>query len=107
MQTVLLVDSLIKGLSRYKKAWNSFFEKNTLNCCIRGDKVENLLCRAENLEITSTIRQVVIHCGTNNIEANKSNNIAFYVPPLRSKRRIALQTYSSPCFYPVTSEKAA
>ena len=87
MQTVLLVDSLINGLSRYKKTWNSFFEKSALNCGIRGDNVENLLCRAENLEITPTIRQVVIHCGTNNIEANKSNNIAFYRSTLKIKKK--------------------
>ena len=41
-----------------------------------GDKDENLLWRAENLEFPPAIRQIVIHCGTNNIEANTSNNIA-------------------------------
>ena len=45
IQTVLLGDSLIHGLPRYTKVWNSFFgkRKDTLNCGIRGDKVENLL----------------------------------------------------------------
>ena len=40
-----------------------------------SDKVENLPWRAENLEIPPTIRQVVIHCGTNNIEASTLNDI--------------------------------
>ena len=78
IQTVLLGDSLIQGLSRYAKVWNSFFGKDTLNCGIRGDKVEKLLWRTENLEFPPAIRQVFIHCGTNNIEANTTNDIATY-----------------------------
>ena len=76
IQTVLLGDSLIQGFSRYRKVWNSFFEKNTLNFGIRGDRLEDLLWCTENLEIPPTIRQVVIHCGTNNIEANTPNDFA-------------------------------
>ena len=78
IQTVLLGDSLIQGLSRYAKVWNSFFGKDTLNCGIRGDKVEKLLWRTENLEFPPAIRQVFIHYGTNNIEANTTNDIATY-----------------------------
>ena len=48
IQTVLLGDSLIQGLSRYKKVWNSFFRKGTLNCGIQGDNVENLLWHRKN-----------------------------------------------------------
>ena len=76
IQTVLLGDSLIQGLSRYTKVWNSFFGKDTLNCGIRGDKVKNLLWRAENLEFPPAIRQIVILCETNNIDANTPNDIA-------------------------------
>ena len=76
IQTVLLGNSIIQGFSRYKKVWNSFFGKDTLNCGIRGDKVENLLWRAEKLEFPPAIRQIVIHCGTNNIEENTPNDIA-------------------------------
>ena len=77
IHTVLLGgDSLIQGLSRYTKVWNSFFGKDTLNCSIGGGKAENLLWRAENLEFPPAIRQIVIHCGTNKIEANTPNDIA-------------------------------
>ena len=76
IQTVLLGDSIIQGLSRYKKVWNSFFGKDTLNCGIRGDKVENLLWRAEKLVFPPATRHIVIHCGTNNIEENTPNDIA-------------------------------
>ena len=74
--TVLLGGSIIQGLPRYKKVWNSFFGKDTLNCGIRGNKVENLLWRAEKSEFPPAIRQIVIHCGTNNIEENTPNDIA-------------------------------
>ena len=76
IQTVLIGDSLIQGLFRYTELWNSFFGKDTLNCGIRGGKVKNLLWRAENLEFPPAIRQIVIHCGTNNIAANKLNDMA-------------------------------
>ena len=75
IQTVLLADSIIQGLSRYKKICNSFFRKDTLNCGIWGDKVENLLWQAERLELPPTIRHIVIHCKTNNIEENTPNDI--------------------------------
>ena len=74
IQTVLLGDSLIQGLSRYTKVWNWFFGKDTVNCGIRGDKVENLLWRGG--KFPPAIRQIVILCGTNNIDTNTPNEIA-------------------------------
>ena len=79
IQTVLLGDSLIQGLSRtfqIYKGMEFIFGKDTLNCGIRGDKVENLLWRGEKLEFPPAIRQIVIHCWTNNIEENTPNDIA-------------------------------
>ena len=107
IQIVLLGDSLIQGLSRYTKVWNSFFGKNTLNCGIWSYKVENLLWRVENLEFPPAIRQVFIHCRTNNIEANTPNDIAngLLCSALTIKKGTELQTYTSLDFYPVTSEK--
>ena len=89
IQTVLLGESLIQRLSRYTKVWNLFFWKDTLNCGIRGDKVENLLWQAENPEFPPVIRQVVIHCETNNIEANTPNDIAngLVCSPLTIKKK--------------------
>ena len=107
VQAVLLGDSLIQGLSRYKKVWNSIFGKDTLNCGIRGDKVENLLWRAEKLEFPPAIRQIVIHCGTNNIEENTSNDIAngLLCSALIIKKRNSVTNIYTPVFYPVISEK--
>ena len=68
--------------------WNSFFGKDTLNCGIRGDKVENLLWRAEKLECPPAIRQIVIHCGTNNIEENTPNDVANGLPCSAQKNSV-------------------
>ena len=52
-----------------------FLGKDTLNCGIWVDKVENLW-QVENLEFPRAIRKIVIQCGTNDLEANKPNDIA-------------------------------
>ena len=75
LKTILLGDSLVKGLYRYKEVWEQFFGRNTINCGIGGDKVENVLWRSENLRIPPNIKDVVIHCGTNNIDFSTPNEI--------------------------------
>ena len=76
IHTILLGDSIINGLSRYNKVWKNFFGSDTMNCGIGGDKVENILWRAENLNLPSHIKNVIIHCGTNNLHKNTSEEIA-------------------------------
>ena len=98
IQTLLLNDSLTQGLSRYTKVWNSFFGKDTLNCGLQGDKVQNLLWRAGKLGFPPAIRQIVIYSGTNNIEENTPNDIAngMLCSALIIKKGTVLQTYTSP-----------
>ena len=48
IQRALLGDSLIQGLSRDTKVWNSFFAKDTLNCGMRGGKVETYYGERKN-----------------------------------------------------------
>ena len=97
IQTVLLGDSIIQGLSRYKKVWNSFFGKDTLNCGIRGDKVENILWRAEKLEFPPAITQIVIHFGTNTIEENMLNDIANSLLPKISRKCFRVRACFNRC----------
>ena len=82
--------------------------KDKLNCGIRGDKVENLLWRAESLEFSPAIRQVVIHCGTNNIEANMPNDIEndLLCSTLTIKKRNSVANVYITGLLPVTSEKS-
>ena len=66
--TILIGDSLIAGLARYSKVWNKFFKPlNAFNCGIGGDRVEHVLWRAHDLRCFSSLRNVIILCGTNNL----------------------------------------
>ena len=88
------------------------FREAHLKSWYMGDKVENLLWHMENLDI---IRQVYLLSGKQLFTAGPTTlkqtrqmilQMVCYPPPLRSKKGTALQTYTSPDFYPVTSEKS-
>ena len=66
--TILIGDSLIAGLTRYRKVWNTFFKPlNVLNCGIGGDRVQHVLWRAHDLRRFSSLKNVAILCFTNNL----------------------------------------
>ena len=75
--SLFIGDSIIYGLLRYQTVWQRILQSfQTLNLGIPGDKTQNVLWRAENLQISSRVKFVVIHCGTNNIDTNAPNAIA-------------------------------
>ena len=74
--TILIGDSLIAGLTRYNKVWNFSKPFNDFNCGIRGDRVEHVLWRAYDLCRFSSLRNVVILCGTNNLYHDSPEDIA-------------------------------
>ena len=74
-ETLIIGDSLVYGLRRYNTVWEHFFKNITLNCGIRGDRLENTLWRAENLDIPLNIQNIVILCGTNNIDSSPTTEI--------------------------------
>ena len=64
--TLLIGDSLVAGLSRYKNVWQKYFKfPKTVNCDIPGDKTHHVSWKAENLPIPSSVKYVVIHCRAN------------------------------------------
>ena len=65
-ETLLLGDSIIKGLNRYKGAWYKYFP-NSFNFGISGDCAENVLWRALNLPDMPYLTNVIILCEINNI----------------------------------------
>ena len=74
---LLIGDSIIYGLSRYKNVWNKYFDfSKTVNCGISGDKTQHVLWRAENLVIPSSVKFIIVHCGTNNLDYDYPNCIA-------------------------------
>ena len=59
---LLIGDSIIYGLSRYKNVWNKYFGFSKT-----GDKTQHVLWRAENLVIPSSVKFIIVHCGSNNL----------------------------------------
>ena len=76
VSAVLLRDSIIAGFLRYPNIWYKFFDENTINCGVGGDKVQNVLWRAENIPLPQSLEYVVISCGTNNLDTDDSEKIA-------------------------------
>ena len=75
-KSILIGDSLMPGLNRYYKIRNNFFKPiDALNCGIGGDKVQNVLWRVQNLPISSSLKNAVILCGTNNLLQDSPEDI--------------------------------
>ena len=74
---VLIGDSIVAGLSRYANIWRTFFKTfHTLNYGIGRDRTQHVLWRAENATLPNSLKYVVIHCGTNNIDRDQPRDIA-------------------------------
>ena len=58
---------------RYTKIWFELFDRNTVNCGIGGDKIQNVLWRAGNVPLPTSMKYVFINCGTNNLEYDDTN----------------------------------
>ena len=64
-------------MSRYANIWRSFFKTfDTLNYGIGGDCTQHVLWRAENATLPNSLKYVVIHCDTNNIDRDQPRDIA-------------------------------
>ena len=74
---VLIGDSIVAGLSHYVNIWRTFFKTfHTLNYGIGGDRMQHVLWHAENATLPNSLKYVVIHCGTNNINCDQPGDIA-------------------------------
>ena len=78
MILVLIGDLIVAGLSRYVNIWQTFFKTfHTLNYGIGGDRTQHVLWHAEiQMRLPNSLKYVVIHCGTNNINRNQPRDIA-------------------------------
>ena len=75
-KSILTGDSLMAGLHHYCKIWNNFFETiDALNCGLREDKMQNVLWQVQNLLISSSLKNAVILCGTNNLQQDSPEDI--------------------------------
>ena len=75
--TLLLGDSIVAGLRGYPNVWNEYLAPiNALNLGIGGDRAKNVLWRAINLTLQSSVNNFVIMCETNNISIDTPRGIA-------------------------------
>ena len=68
--TLIIGETIAKGLRRYMDVWDRYFGKYTVNLGIWGDKVENVIWRIGNLDVNKEARYVALICGANNIDKN-------------------------------------
>ena len=72
---LLIGDSIVAGLSRYKTVWNKYFKPyKALNCGIHVDRTQHVLWRADDLSVPPPVKYVVVHCGTNNLDHDEPKN---------------------------------
>ena len=75
VSAILFGDSIIAGFLRYPNICYKFFDESTINCGIRGDKIQNVLSRVEKIPLPQSLEYVVISCGTNNLDTDDSEKI--------------------------------
>ena len=74
---VVIDDSIVAGLRRGPTVWRNFIlQYKTVNLGIGGDRIKNVLWRINDILLPKSIRSVVIHCGTNNIDTSGSDEIS-------------------------------
>ena len=77
---VVIGDSMPAGLRSYPTVWKNFFLRyKTINLGIGGEQVENVLWYINDIVLPKSIRSVVIHYGTNNIDTSSSDEISLGV----------------------------
>ena len=81
----MIGDSIVAGLRRYPTVWRNFIlQYKTVNLGIGGDRIENVLWRINDIVLPKSIRSVVIHCRTNNINTSSSDEISVGVVTITS-----------------------
>ena len=64
------------GLTRYTNVWDNLFGNRFINLATSGDRVENVLWCARDIPFLPSLKNVVILCGTNNINKDSPYDIA-------------------------------
>ena len=56
MNSIIIGDSILAGLTRYSNIWNNLFGNRFINLGISGDRVENVLWRARDIPLIKKCR---------------------------------------------------
>ena len=68
---------LVGGLARYPRVWERYLEPiGVLNLGVGGDRTEHVQWRVANGEAPKCMKYAVIHCGSNNLDRNRPQEIA-------------------------------
>ena len=67
INSIIKGDSIVAGLTRYNNVWKNLFGNGFINLGIRGDRAEHVLWRVRDIAFPPRLKNVVILCGTNNI----------------------------------------
>ena len=78
-ESLLIGDSIIEGLTRYKGTWCNKYLPNSINFGISKDRAKSVLWRALNLPDKPYLTNVIILCGTNNICNDSLYDIAQFL----------------------------
>ena len=85
---IILGDSLAFGLSRYPSVCDLLTKQNKIvNCGSSGDCIQHVMWKIEHFSIPASLRCVVLVCGVNNMDDDKSENIALGVMFCASRLR--------------------
>ena len=76
INSIIIGNSIVVCLRRYTNIWNNLFGNRFINLGISGDRVENVLWRARDIPSLLSLENVVILCGTSNINKNSPCDIA-------------------------------
>ena len=75
INSIIIGDSIVAGLTRCTNIWNNLFGSRLINLGISGDRVENVLWHARDIPFLLSLKNVVILCGTNNINKDPPYDI--------------------------------
>ena len=74
IDSIIIGDSIVAGLTRYNNVWKNLFGNGFINLSIRGDRVERVLWGVRDMVFPPRLKNVVILCGTNNINKDPPPN---------------------------------
>ena len=75
--TIILGDSHVVGLSRYPSVCDFLTkQRKIVNCGSSWDRIQHVMSKIEHISIRASLRCVVLVCGVNNMDDNKSVDIA-------------------------------
>ena len=76
IDSIIIGDSIVAGLTRYNNVWKNLFGNGFINLSIRGDRVEHILWGVREMAFPPRLKNVVILCGTNNINKDPPHDTA-------------------------------